>query len=361
MGSVKIAIAGVGNCASSLLQGIEYYRNRLADDCNGLMRYTIGGYGIADIVPVAAFDIDPRKVSRSLHEAVFAPPNCTTIFQPELPDYGVTVQMGPVLDSYAPHLDAFPAGDTLRSGDARPVDLRKSLGESGAEVLLCYLPVGSEQAVRAYADACIAAGVAMVNCVPVFLASDVGYAGRFRAAGVPIVGDDVKSQFGATMVHRQLVRLMCDRGIQPQRTYQLNVGGNTDFMNMLARSRLASKKQSKTEAVQSQLGVPLDESAIHIGPSDYVPWLKDKKVCFIRIEWQGFGGVPMDIELRLGVEDSPNSAGVVIDALRYAKLALDKGIGGPLEAASAYLMKRPPRQMRDDEARLALEKFANGE
>lgn len=361
MATVKIAVAGVGNCASSLLQGLEHYRDRPADGHNGLMHRAIGGYRVADITPVAAFDIDRRKVGRPLHEAAFAPPNCTAVFEPDLPDWGVTVQMSPVLDGRADHLDQYSESDAPQAADARPVDLVAALRDSGAEVLLCYLPVGSERAVRAYADACLSAGVAMVNCVPVFLASDEEYAGRFRAAGVPIVGDDIKSQFGATIVHRQLMRTLRDRGIQPSRTYQLNVGGNTDFMNMLARSRLASKKQSKTEAVQSQLDVPLDDRAIHVGPSDYVPWMKDNKVAYVRIEWAGFGGVPMNVELRLSVEDSPNSAGIAIDALRYAKVALDRGLSGPLEAASAYLMKRPPRQMRDDAARLALREFIDGE
>ncbi|MBC6445058.1 MAG: inositol-3-phosphate synthase [Alphaproteobacteria bacterium GM202ARS2] len=361
MPSIKIALAGIGNCASSLLQGIQFYKDQQLGGGNGLAHEIIGGYTVQDIVPVAAFDIDRRKVTRPLREAVFAPPNCTTVFESGLPDYDVIVKMGPVLDSCADHLNQFPETDALQVAEEHPVNLAEALRDSGAHVLLCYLPVGSEQAVRAYADACVDAGVAMVNCVPVFLASDEGCAALFREAGVPIVGDDIKSQFGTTIVHRQLVRMLRDRGIQPKRTYQLNVGGNTDFMNMLARSRLVSKKQSKTEAVQSQLEVPLDATAIHVGPSDYVPWMKDNKVGFVRIEWEGFGGVPMHLELRLSVEDSPNSAGVAIDALRYAKVALDRGIGGPLEAASAYLMKRPPRQMRDDEARLALANFVGSE
>lgn len=357
MGVVRIALAGIGNCASSLLQGIEYYRDRPERLCNGLMHESIGGYRIEDVIPVAAFDIDKRKVGHPLHEAVFAEPNCTSVFQQSLPNWGVTVQMGPVLDSCADHLHQYPEASRLCVAEALPADIAQSLRNSGAEVLVCYLPVGSELAVRAYAEACLEAGVAMVNCVPVFLASDPLYAGRFRAAGLPIVGDDIKSQFGATIVHRQLMRMLGDRGIQPLHTYQLNVGGNTDFLNMLARSRLASKKQSKTEAVQSQLDAPLESASIHIGPSDYVPWMKDNKVAFIRIEWEGFGGTPMNLELRLSVEDSPNSAGVVIDAVRYAKVGVDRGLGGPLDAACSYLMKRPPRQMRDEEARVALQRF----
>jgi len=358
---INLAIAGVGNCASSLLQGMEYYQRPDSGEIAGLLHREIGGYGVGDIRVVAAFDIDRRKVGRPLSEAVFAEPNCTTVFQEELPDYGVTVQMGPVLDGIADHMKDYPEDRTFLVADADPVDPAEILRESKAEVLLCYLPVGSEQAVRAYAQACLDAGVAMVNCVPVFIASHPEFAEEFRKRGLPIVGDDIKSQFGATILHRLLVRTLCDRGVGIDRTYQLNTGGNTDFMNMLERARLRSKKISKTESVQSQLDERLAEDCIHIGPSDYVPWQKDNKVCFLRLEWRGFGNVPMNLEARLSVEDSPNSAGVVIDALRCAKLALDRGIGGPLIEASACAMKHPPHQMSDTEAREALERFIAGE
>ena len=354
MPDVRIALAGVGNCASSLVQGIAHYRD---NNTVGLAHPDIGGYRVSDLVPVVAFDIDRRKVGRPLHEAVFAKPNCTTIFQPILPDFGVTVKMGPVLDGVAEHMASYPDDRAFQPADQEPVDIARALKESGAHVLICFLPVGAERAARAYADACLEAGVALVNCIPVFLASDKEYAAKFRARGLPMVGDDIKSQFGATLLHRMLTRTLCDRGAQPARTYQLNVGGNTDFLNMLERSRLVSKKQSKTEAVQSQADGHIQPSNIHIGPSDYVPWLEDNKLAFLRMEWLGFGSVPMNVEIRLSVEDSPNSAGVVIDAVRYAKLAMDRGIGGPLKAVSAYLMKRPPEQMRDDEARALAEEF----
>lgn len=354
MTDVRIAIAGVGNCASSLVQGIAYYRD---NNTVGLAHPDIGGYRASDLVPVVAFDIDRRKVGRPLHEAVFAKPNCTTIFKPTLPDFGVTVKMGPVLDGVAEHMASYPDEKAFQPMDQEPANIVRELKESGAHVLICLLPVGAERAARAYADACLDAGVALVNCIPVFLASDKEYAARFKARGLPMVGDDIKSQFGATLLHRMLTRTLCDRGAKPARTYQLNVGGNTDFLNMLERARLGSKKQSKTEAVQSQADGLLHPSNIHIGPSDFVPWLEDNKLAFLRMEWLGFGGVPMNVEIRLSVEDSPNSAGVVIDAVRYAKLGMDRGIGGPLNAVSAYLMKRPPEQMRDDEARALIEDF----
>ncbi len=355
--AVRLAIAGVGNCASSLVQGLEYYRGRDPETVAGLMHAEIGGYALSDVVPVAAFDVDRRKVGQPLHEAVFARPNCTTVFQRELPDFGVRVQMGPVLDGVAEHMARYPEDQAFRVADAEPVDLVAALQEARAEVLVCYLPVGSEQAVREYARACLEAGVAMVNCVPVFVASHPEFAEEFRRRGLPIVGDDIKSQFGATILHRIVARMLCDRGVRLERTYQLNTGGNTDFMNMLEHSRLESKRVSKTESVQSQLDLPLDPGDIHIGPSDYVAWQNDNKVCFLRLEWKGFGDVPMNLEARLSVEDSPNSAGVVVDAVRCAKLALDRGLAGPLEAVSAYTMKHPPRQMRDSEAREQLEQF----
>jgi len=357
MSEVRLAIAGVGNCASSLLQGLEYYRHNDGEEAAGLMHPHVGPYAIGDVKVVAAFDIDRRKVAQPLEDAVFALPNCTKVFQKTLPHYGVKVSMGPVLDGIAPHMKDYPDDRAFRPAKTQPCDVAKVLRDTGAEVLACYLPVGSEEAVRHYAGACLEAGVAMVNCVPVFIASDAMWARRFEDHGLPLVGDDIKSQLGATIVHRVLARLMGDRGVKLDRTYQLNTGGNTDFLNMLEQTRLKSKRISKTESVQSQLDVRLPDEAIHIGPSDYVAWQNDNKVCFIRMEWRGFGDVPMNLELRLSVEDSPNSAGVAIDAIRCAKVALDRGLAGPLEAISACTMKSPPRQMRDTEARQQLEAF----
>ncbi len=358
--NIKVAIAGVGNCASALVQGVEYYRNRRNAAFEGVMRQTIGGYRCSDVEFVAAFDIDRRKVGRPLEEAIFAKPNCTRVFQSSLPVSNVVVQAGPVLDGVAPHMAEYPDDAAFRSADLEPTDIGAALRRSGAEILVCYLPVGSEQAVKHYAQACLDAGVAMVNCVPVFLASEPKWAEKFRAAGVPIVGDDIKSQVGATIVHRALARLFADRGVSLDRTYQLNTAGNTDFLNMLERNRLKSKKISKTESVQSQLDERLDAGDIHIGPSDYIPWQKDNKICFIRMEGHGFGDAPLEIELRMSVEDSSNSAGVVVDAIRCAKLALERGLVGPLEAPSAYYMKSPPRQFRDSVARDACHAFIDG-
>ena len=358
---IKTAIVGVGNCASSLVQGLEYYRHHDSSEAAGLIHPELGGYQIEDVEVVAAFDVDRRKVGRPLHEAVFAHPNCTTVFQRELSENSVTVQMGPVLDGIAGHMDRYPDDRAFRLSDAEPVDIVEALEASGAEVLVCYLPVGSEQAVRHYAQACLDAGVAMINCVPVFIASDPPFAEEFKRRGLPIIGDDIKSQFGATLLHRIITRTLGDRGVKIERTYQLNTGGNTDFLNMLEQTRLVSKKVSKTESVQSQLDQRLADENIHIGPSDYVPWQKDNKICFLRMEWRGFGDVPMNLEARLSVEDSPNSAGVVVDAIRCAKLALDRNIGGPLDAASACMMKHPRKQMRDSEAFVALEQFIRGE
>jgi len=361
MQKIRVAIAGVGNCASALIQGLEYYRNRSGEEYAGLMHPKIGDWRVSDIEVVAAFDVDHRKVGKPLEEAIFARPNCTTVFQSTLPVSGVTVQMGLVLDGVAPHMLEYPDTHAFRPAEAEPVDIASVLREARAEVLICYMPVGSEQAVRCYAQACLDAGVAMVNCVPVFIASDPAWARRFREARLPIVGDDVKSQLGATIVHRTLTRLFGDRGLRLERTYQLNTGGNTDFLNMLANERLKSKRLSKTESVQSQLDAPLDPLNIHIGPSDYVPWQADNKVAFIRMEGRGFGDVPMNLELRLSVEDSPNSAGVVIDAVRCVKLALERGLAGPLEPVCAYYMKHPPRQMRDTAARDLTDAFIRGD
>ncbi|MEE9544284.1 MAG: inositol-3-phosphate synthase [Rhodospirillales bacterium] len=360
MKKIEVAVAGIGNCASSLIQGIEYYKGSGHREFAGLMHPDIGGWRPSDIEIVAAFDVDSRKVGKPVEQAIFAKPNCTMVFQRGFTASGVIVRMGPILDGVAPHMSDYPDDEAFRPADAEPVDVAKVLRSSGAEVLICYLPVGSEKAVRHYAQACLDAGVAVVNCIPVFIASDPVWAGKFRDAGLPIIGDDIKSQVGATIVHRMLTRLFGDRGYALDRTYQLNTGGNTDFLNMKALDRLHSKKTSKTESVQSQLDKRLDNRNIHIGPSDYVPWQGDNKVAFIRMEGRGFGNAPIELELRMSVQDSPNSAGVVIDAVRCAKLALERGLAGPLEAVSAYYMKSPPRQMRDSVARDRCNDFIRG-
>jgi len=356
---IKIAIAGIGNCASSLLQGIEYYRNDPSEDL-GLMHRDLGGFGPEDIRVVAAFDIDVRKVDRPLHEAIFAPPNSTKTIWKDVPNLGVTVKMGPVLDGVADHMKEYHPDRTFVPAEADPVDVEAALRESGAEILLNYMPVGSEEAARFYAEAALATGVSFINCMPVFIVSESGFAKRFADAGIPVVGDDVKAQLGATILHRTLAKLFADRGVKIKRTYQLNTGGNTDFLNMLERSRLHSKKISKTSAVQSQLDQPLEADNIHIGPSDYVPWQDDNKICFLRIEGEGFGGIPLEIEARLSVEDSPNSAGVVIDAIRLCRIARDRGEAGPLYPVSAYFMKHPPIQISDTAAKQLLEEFVAG-
>jgi myo-inositol-1-phosphate synthase len=361
MGKIKLAIAGVGNCASSLLQGIEYYRNNQDEDPLGLMHLEIGGYFPWDIEVVAAFDIDKRKVGKPLQEAIFASPNCTRTIWRDLPDYSVTVQMGPVLDGFSEHLKEYPDNLTFLISDEKPVDVSEVLKETGAEILLNYVPVGSQKATEYYAEACLKAGVSFINCMPVFIVSNPEWAMRFAEKNIPIVGDDIKSQVGATIIHRTLAKLFSDRGVKIDCTYQLNFGGNTDFLNMLNRERLNSKKISKTKAVESQIAQGIEPENIHIGPSDYVPWLKDKKICFIRMEGRMFGNVPMELDLRLEVEDSPNSAGCVIDAIRCCKLARDRGIGGPLTSISAYTMKHPPEQMPDSDARQAVEEFIKGE
>ena len=359
MSKINIAIAGLGNCASSLLQGIEYYRQfpDNGDDCNGLMHYSVGSYRPFDIELVAAFDIDRRKVGRSASEAIFAPPNNTKVFCPRLHDAGPIVQMGPVLDGFPPHMLEYPENRRFAPAEKEPVDVAAVLRDSGAEILVNYLPVGSQRATEFYAQAALDAGVAFVNCIPVFIVSNPVWGQRFKQKGLPCVGDDIKAQIGATIVHRTLTRLFEDRGVKLDATYQLNTGGNTDFLNMLDRSRLSSKKTSKTEAVQSELAERLDDEQIHIGPADYVPWQHDNKVCFLRMEGRGFGSVPLHLELRLSVEDSPNSAGVAIDAIRMCKLAINQGIGGPLLPASACYMKHPPVQMKDVEARTEVERF----
>jgi myo-inositol-1-phosphate synthase len=349
----------VGNCASSLLQGIEYYRRceGAADGGLGLMHADMAGYTPGAIEVVAAFDVDRRKVGRRLHEAAFASPNCTTVIRKSIAPSEVEVQMGPVLDGVAPHMLDYPEARSFRIADARPVEVARVLEETGAEVLVCYVPVGSEKAARAYAEACLEAGVSFVNCVPVFIVSEPEWGERFRAAGIPCAGDDIKSQVGATIFHRMVARLFADRGVRVERTYQLNTGGNTDFLNMLSRERLRSKKISKTEAVTSQLPYELGDDNVHVGPSDYVPWQLDNKVCFLRVEGRGFGGAPIELEARLSVQDSPNSAGIVIDVVRYVRIARDRGVAGPLLDLSAYTMKHPPVQMRDADAARRIEEF----
>ena len=360
MGHVKIAIVGVGNCASALVQGIHYYRSRPPEAAIGLTRWRIGPYEPGSLEVVAAFDIDARKVGQTLHEAIFAAPNCAAIFEPDLPPSDVIVRMGAPLDGVAPHMAGYPARRRFELADEAPAtreDVIAALTSTSAEVMVNYLPVGSEQAARFYAECALEAGVALVNCMPVFLASDPELAARFAAKKLPMVGDDIKSQVGATVIHRTLAELFARRGATLDRTYQLNTGGNTDFLNMLDRSRLASKKVSKTEAVQSAAAERLADDDVHIGPSDYVPWQLDNKVCFLRMEGRVFGDQPIELEMRLSVQDSPNSAGVAIDAIRCARLALDRGIGGPLLEASACFMKHPPEQMPEAEASERLEAF----
>jgi len=354
---IRIAVVGVGNCVSSLLQGIEYYRHNPEEEPIGLMHYDLGGYLPSDIRVVAAFDVDRRKVGRPLHKAIFAPPNCTKTIWRDMPDYGVTVQMGPVLDGVSDHMKDYPESRSFSIADERPVDVKEVLRETGTEILLNYLPVGSQRATEFYARCCLETGVSLINCIPVFIVSHPEWADEFRKREIPVIGDDVKSQLGATIVHRTLTKLFEERGVRLERTYQLNFGGNTDFLNMLNRNRLSSKKISKTEAVQSQLSKRMSADKIHIGPSDYVPWQDDNKICYIRMEGKGFAGVPLSLELRLSVEDSPNSAGVIIDAIRFCKIARERGEAGPLLAMSAYSMKHPPQQMDEKEARRQIEEF----
>ncbi len=363
MNKIRIAVVGMGNCASSLIQGIHYYKKREAQEPIGLMHWEIGGYTPSDIQVVAAFDIDKRKVGRDVSEAIFALPNCTKVFCKDIPRSGVKVSMGRVLDGFSEHMKEYPEKYTfVLAEEPEPTkeDVVSLLKESGAEILLNYLPVGSEEATKFYAECALEAGTAFVNNMPVFIASNADWAKRFKEKGIPIIGDDIKAQLGATITHRTLTDLFKKRGVKLERTYQLNTGGNTDFLNMLNRSRLASKKKSKTEAVQAVAAKRLPDENIHVGPSDYVAWQKDNKVCFIRMEGKLFGDVPMELELRLSVEDSPNSAGVAIDAIRCAKLALERGIGGILEGPSAYFCKHPPIQHSDGEAYKLTEEFIKG-
>jgi myo-inositol-1-phosphate synthase len=355
MSKIRLAIAGVGNCASSLVQGIEYYRGAdPTDTVPGLMHVNLGGYHVGDVEVVAAFDVDAAKVGLDIGKAIFAGQNNTIRFAP-VPELGVQVQRGPTFDGLGKYYR-----EVIEESPLEAVDVAEVLRASRADVLVAYLPVGSEHAQKHYAQACLDAKVAFVNAIPVFIASDPVWAEKFRAAGVPIIGDDIKSQVGSTIVHRILTRLFEDRGLVLDRTYQLNVGGNMDFKNMLERERLESKKISKTQAVTSQLDNPLDAHDVHIGPSDHVPWLDDRKWAYIRMEGRNFGDVPLNIELKLEVWDSPNSAGVIIDAVRCAKLAQDRGLGGPLEGASAYFMKSPAVQYHDDVAYQMVEDFAAG-
>jgi myo-inositol-1-phosphate synthase len=356
MGSVRVAIVGVGNCAASLVQGVHYYREAdPAERVPGLMHVRFGDYHVSDVEFVAAFDVDAKKVGRDLSEAIGASEN-NTIKICDVPPLGLTVQRGHTLDGLGKYYR-----ETIEESDEEPVDVVAALRAAAADVLVCYLPVGSEDAARYYAQCAIDAGVAFVNALPVFIAGTPEWATKFTEAGVPIIGDDIKSQVGATITHRVLARLFEDRGIVLDRTMQLNVGGNMDFMNMLERDRLESKKISKTQAVTSQLSHDIGKRNVHIGPSDYVAWLDDRKWAYVRLEGRAFGDVPLNLEYKLEVWDSPNSAGIIIDAIRAAKIAKDRGTGGPILSVSSYLMKSPPVQYHDDEARDLVEKFIRGE
>jgi myo-inositol-1-phosphate synthase len=359
MEKIRVAIIGVGNCASALIQGIHFYRDNPKFN-TGLMHEDIGGYKPGDIDIVAAIDVDARKVGKRLDEAIFSPPNCIWEIYKNIPEYKVKVSMGEILDGISEHMKDYRDDETFIPAKEKAVDIEALLKDSGAEICLNYLPVGSTKATQFYAERCLNTGVSFINCMPVFIASDPVWAKRFEDKGIPIIGDDVKSQVGATIVHRTLARLFDERGVDILHTYQLNVGGNTDFLNMLNRSRLKDKKLSKTEAVQSILTNRLNSNDIHIGPSDYVPFLKDNKVCFLRIVGEGFGRAPIEIELRLSVQDSPNSGGVTIDAIRCCKLARERKIAGVLTSISAYTMKHPPEQIPDYLARKRVEEFIAG-
>jgi myo-inositol-1-phosphate synthase len=356
MGKLRVAIVGVGNCASSLVQGVEFYRDAAVEDrVPGLMHVQFGDYHIRDIEFVAAFDVDAKKVGQDLSAAINASENNTIQFA-EVPPTGVAVQRGPTFDGLGQYYE-----EMVTESAAQPVDVAAALRSARTDVVVCYLPVGSEEAAKFYAQAAIDAGCAFVNALPVFIASDPVWAQKFVDAGLPIVGDDIKSQVGATIVHRVLAKLFEDRGVRLDRTYQLNFGGNMDFMNMLERNRLVSKKISKTQSVTSQIPHEMRGADVHIGPSDHVPWLTDRKWAYIRLEGTTFGDVPLNAELKLEVWDSPNSAGVIIDAVRAAKIAMDRKVGGPVLSASSYFMKSPPEQYSDEEARLAVESFIEGE
>ena len=356
MGSVRVAIVGVGNCASSLVQGVEYYKD--ADPASrvpGLMHVQFGPYHVRDIEFVAAFDVDAKKVGRDLAEAIVASEN-NTIKICDVPPTGVTVQRGPTLDGLGEYYQQI-----ITESDEQPADVVQALRDARADVLVSYLPVGSDQADKFYAQCAIDAGVAFVNALPVFIASDPVWAAKFTEAGIPIIGDDIKSQVGATITHRVMAKLFEDRGVELLRTYQLNFGGNMDFMNMLERKRLQSKKISKTQSVTSQIPHEIAKGDVHIGPSDHVPWLDDRKWAYVRLEGRSFGDTPLNLEYKLEVWDSPNSAGIIIDAVRAAKIAKDRGIGGPVLSPASYFMKSPPEQYSDDVARDAVEKFIRGD
>jgi len=362
MQTIKVAVIGVGNCASSLIQGKYHYAG--SNTAHGLIHEDIGGYKVGDLEFVAAFDVDSRKVGLDLGEAIFAKPNCTKVFHADVPKTGTIVQMGRTLDGVAPHMltvandRGFEVNDTV---DATKEEVLAILRESGAEILVNFLPVGSQAATEFYMECAIEAGLAVVNCMPVFIASRPEWEQKFADANLPIIGDDVKAQVGATIVHRVLSNLFRQRGVSIDHTYQLNTGGNTDFMNMLDRGRLSSKKESKTEAVQAVLSERLADENIHVGPSDYIPWLHDNKLCFLRLEGNLFGDVPMNLELRLSVEDSPNSAAVVVDAIRCCKVALDRGLGGALIGPSSFFCKHPPEQYNDDIAAQMTDDFIHGD
>jgi myo-inositol-1-phosphate synthase len=356
MGSVRVAIVGAGNCASSLVQGVEYYKNADPEArVPGLMHVEFGPYHVRDVEFVAAFDVDAKKVGQDLADAIGASENNTIKFA-DVPPTGVTVQRGPTLDGLGEYYR-----EIITESDEQPVDVVGVLRDAQVDVLVSYLPVGSEEADRFYAQCAIDAKVAFVNALPVFIASDPAWAQKFTDAGVPIIGDDIKSQVGATITHRVLAKLFEDRGVELLRTYQLNFGGNMDFMNMLERKRLMSKKISKTQAVTSQIPHEMERADVHIGPSDHVPWLDDRKFAYVRLEGKSFGDTPLNLEYKLEVWDSPNSAGVIIDAIRAAKIAKDRGIGGPVLSAASYFMKSPPEQYGDDVARDLVEKFIRGE
>ena len=351
-GKVRVAIVGVGNCSSSLVQGVHYYRNASTkDSVPGLMHVNLGGYHISDIEFVAAFDIDKKKVGLDLSDAIFAGPNNTVKFS-DVPKSGVKVQRGMTHDGIGKYL-----ADVVHKAPGETSDVVVILKKTKADVLVSYLPVGSEEATKWYVEQALTAGVGFVNCIPVFIAREPYWQKRFTDKNLPIIGDDIKSQVGATIIHRVLTRLFRDRGVKLERTYQLNFGGNTDFLNMLERDRLMSKKISKTRSVTSQMDYDMGAENVHIGPSVYVPWLNDRKWAYIRLEGRSFGDVPLNVELKLEVHDSPNSAGIVIDAVRCVKLALDRGIGGALEGPSSYFMKSPPVQYSDNEARQLVEDF----
>lgn len=356
MSEIRVAVVGVGNCASSLIQGIEYYRDaREGDSIPGLMHVKAGPYHVSDVRFVAAFDVDSNKVGKDLGEAVFSEPNNTVKFS-DVPELGVAVKRGPTLDGLGKYYR-----ETIEESHEPVADISETLSETGADVLINYLPVGSENATRFYVSEALEAGCGVVNCIPVFIAREEMWQGKFRRANLPIVGDDIKSQVGATIVHRVLARLFNDRGVPLERTSQLNVGGNMDFKNMLERERLESKRISKTNSVVSQLDHNIDSGCIHIGPSDYVSWLTDRKWAYIRCEGRAFGDVPLNMEFKLEVWDSPNSAGIVIDALRCCKIAMDRGYSGALIGPSAYFMKSPPVQFHDSKARDMVEAFISGE